>query len=83
MPRIGMSELLLILAIALIVFGPSRLPSLGRMVGKTVGQIKNYANTITEDLENTKQETPATTDASVQESAADVPAKKDPGSAEM
>lgn len=83
MPRIGMSELLLILAIALIVFGPSRLPSLGRMVGKTVGQIKNYANNITEDLENTKQETPATTDTPVQESAAKVPAKKDPGNAEL
>lgn len=63
MPRIGMSELLVILVIALIVFGPSRLPALGRMLGRTTGKLKSYAGTITEELEQLDKaaETGATT----------------------
>ena len=36
MGRIGTTELILILAIALIVVGPSKLPELGKSLGKTI-----------------------------------------------
>lgn len=37
---IGMSELLIILVIALIVFGPSKLPDLARSLGKGLAEFK-------------------------------------------
>lgn len=45
MLKIGTGELIVILAVALIIFGPSRLPALGKMVGKAVGTLRHYANT--------------------------------------
>lgn len=44
--RIGMNELLVVLAIVLIVFGPKQLPKLSKMVGKTV---KNFKEGISEE----------------------------------
>lgn len=37
---IGMSELLVILLIALLVFGASRLPQIARALGKSIGELK-------------------------------------------
>jgi sec-independent protein translocase protein TatA len=37
---IGMQELLVILLICLLVFGASRLPDIGRALGKTVNEFK-------------------------------------------
>ena len=44
--RIGMNELLVVLAIVLIVFGPKQLPKLSKMMGKTV---KNFKEGISEE----------------------------------
>lgn len=44
MLKIGTGELIVILAAALIIFGPSRLPALGKMVGKAVGTLRHYAD---------------------------------------
>jgi sec-independent protein translocase protein TatA len=41
MGRIGTQELLIIAGIALLIFGPSRLPLLGKTIGKTIGAFKN------------------------------------------
>ncbi len=38
--KIGTTELLIILAIVLLLFGPSQLPKLSRMFGKSVKNIK-------------------------------------------
>ncbi|AKN31982.1 primosome subunit DnaD [Clostridium carboxidivorans P7] len=48
---IGMSELIVILIIALIVFGPSKLPEIGKSFGKAVSEFKNHANRISEDID--------------------------------
>lgn len=40
MPNLGMMELMVILVIALIVFGPRKLPELGKSLGKAMGQFK-------------------------------------------
>ena len=39
--KIGMNELLVILAIVVIIFGPKQLPKLSKMVGKTVKNFKD------------------------------------------
>lgn len=49
--RIGTTELILILAVALVVFGPSKLPELGRMAGKAIGSFKHYINSYEGDWE--------------------------------
>ena len=49
---IGMSELLIIFVIALLVFGPRKLPELGRSLGKSLGEFKRASN----DLRNTLEE---------------------------
>ena len=38
--RIGTTELLLILFIAFLIFGPSRLPKIGEVFGKTIRSFK-------------------------------------------
>ena len=37
---LGMPELILILIIALVVFGPSKLPEMGSAVGKTIREFR-------------------------------------------
>ena len=39
--RIGPSELLVILAVILLIFGPTKLPGLARAIGKSVVELKN------------------------------------------
>lgn len=41
--NIGSSELFLILIVALLVFGPSKLPELGRTIGRAVGEFRRTA----------------------------------------
>ncbi|MGZ5493410.1 MAG: TatA/E family twin arginine-targeting protein translocase [Thermoanaerobaculia bacterium] len=46
---LGVPELILIFIVALIVFGPKRLPEIGRTLGKALGEFKKA----TDDLKNT------------------------------
>jgi len=48
--RLGTSELILVLIIALVIFGPAKLPELGRAIGKGLNEFKSHANKITEDV---------------------------------
>lgn len=48
--RLGAPELVLILAIALVVFGPSKLPEIGKSVGKAINEFKAQANKVSEDI---------------------------------
>ena len=41
---IGVPELLLILVIGLIFFGPGKLPELGRAIGKSINEFKKETN---------------------------------------
>jgi len=38
--QFGWMELLIVLAIALLIFGPSKLPQLGRAIGRTIRQFR-------------------------------------------
>ena len=46
---LGVPELILIFVVALIVFGPKRLPEIGRTIGKTLAEFKKA----TDDLKST------------------------------
>ena len=46
---LGVPELLLIMVVALIVFGPRKLPEIGRTLGKALGEFRKA----TDDLKNT------------------------------
>lgn len=41
MPRIGLPEILVILFVALLIFGPKNLPKLGSAIGKTVKNVRD------------------------------------------
>lgn len=56
MPRIGFPELAIILVIALIVFGPGKLPSLGKSVGETIKEFKKASQEL---MNNDKTEVKA------------------------
>ena len=48
---IGMPELIIIFVIALIVFGPRKLPELGRSLGKSLAEFKKASNELRSTLE--------------------------------
>src|SRR5438874_13533700 len=48
---IGMPELIIIFVIALIVFGPRKLPELGRSLGKSLAEFKKASNELRNTLE--------------------------------
>jgi TatA/E family protein of Tat protein translocase len=49
---IGMQELIIIFVIALIIFGPRKLPELGKSLGRSISEFKRASN----DLRNTLEE---------------------------
>ncbi len=55
---IGFFELIVILVVALLVVGPSRLPEVARAVGKALGEFKRMADDVKDSLEQelTKEE---------------------------
>ena len=53
---IGVPELLLILVIGLVVFGPGKLPEVGRAVGKGIREFKKATPALTAEDEPAKEE---------------------------
>lgn len=49
MSTIGIPGLILILVLALVLFGPKKLPELGRAVGHTLKEFKNATRSLTSD----------------------------------
>lgn len=49
---IGMPELVVIFVIALMIFGPRRLPELGRSFGQSIAEFKRATNQLTSALED-------------------------------
>ena len=50
MASIGVPGLIIILVLALIIFGPSKLPQLGRAVGDTLKEFKSSTKGVIDDV---------------------------------
>ncbi|WP_251552354.1 twin-arginine translocase TatA/TatE family subunit [Neobacillus muris] len=48
--NIGIPGLILILTLALIIFGPKKLPEIGRAFGQTLKEFKKSTRELTEDV---------------------------------
>lgn len=81
--NIGMPELLVILALALIVIGPRKLPELARALGKGLAEFKRATRELHETLDvptpSAKKKNPIENpEISTKEEATLAPADKDP-----
>ncbi len=52
MPQLGPAEILVILLVGLLVFGPHRLPEIGRQVGKGMRELRKFQETIKGELDS-------------------------------
>jgi TatA/E family protein of Tat protein translocase len=50
MPSVGPTEVLLLLVIALLVLGPTKLPELGRQLGRGIRQFREAARNVTREM---------------------------------
>ncbi len=81
---IGMPELILIFVVALLVFGPKKLPEIGKSLGKGLAEFKKASDdlkkTIESEIEQGKQEAAAVKQqvSEVRDSIAALPAAGSP-----
>lgn len=54
---IGFPGLILILVIALVIFGPKKLPEIGQAAGQTLREFKNSTKDLTSDVSDELKET--------------------------
>jgi len=74
---IGVPELLIILTIALIIFGPRKLPELGRSLGRSLSEFKRASNelrsTLDEEIRSEEQRAADTTTRAKEANDAGIP----------
>ncbi len=61
--NIGPTELIVILLIALIVFGPKRLPEIGKTLGRSLQEFRRASNDLREELQRGINEEPSAGDS--------------------
>lgn len=64
--RIGPMELILILVIALVIFGPKKLPEIGKAIGTAIKEFKKHTTNVSESIDeavNAPDEAPKIQDA--------------------
>lgn len=54
--NIGGSEILVILFVVFIFFGPKKLPELGKNIGKGIREFRNAMNSVQRDIENSTKD---------------------------
>ena len=64
LPSIGLPELLVVLAVALVIFGGSRLPEAGRSLGRAIRGFKDALSEVSQDT--TGSEPPASPESDAQ-----------------
>jgi sec-independent protein translocase protein TatA len=57
MGPLGIQEIVLIFIIALVLFGPKKLPELGKSIGKALGELKRASNDIKRNIEKEIEDT--------------------------
>jgi sec-independent protein translocase protein TatA len=51
MPQIGPAEIIVILLVGLLVFGPKRLPEIGRQVGRGMRELRRFQDVVKGELD--------------------------------
>jgi TatA/E family protein of Tat protein translocase len=62
---IGLPELIVIFVVALLVFGPKKLPELAKTLGKGMGELKRAFQDVKEQVETEFEETNRTLDGTI------------------
>ncbi len=57
--HVGTQEVLIILAIALIVFGPKKLPEIGKSIGQGLRELKKASREVMDTIERDDEPEPA------------------------
>ena len=52
MGNLGMPELIMIMLLALLLFGPKKLPEIGKQVGKALGEFKRASNDLKRSIQD-------------------------------
>lgn len=60
--RIGFTELLVAFGVALLVFGPSKLPEIGKAFGKGIKEFKDASKELSQSITDTEDNTDNETD---------------------
>ncbi len=61
MPNLGFPEIMIILVVALLVFGPKKLPDLGKSLGNGIREFRKGTQGLKDELEGSMKEAPAQT----------------------
>lgn len=83
MPSIGWTELIVILVIILVIFGPKRLPEIGRSLGKGIKEFKKSSSELQEQLTAEEPKAPTVEQTEkTEEPAETTPQGTEPGGSE-
>lgn len=85
MPQIGPAEIIVILLVGLLVFGPKRLPEIGRQVGRGMRELRKFQDTVKGELDEVlhfHEDDPPATNGSTPVTAADAPPALPPADAD-
>ena len=70
-------QIIIVLVIALVVFGPKRLPELGKQLGKGLRELKGQVTAFSDELRDGSPDTPPSKSATVEPEVATVTAVDD------
>jgi Tat protein translocase TatB subunit len=73
---IGLPELVVIFVVALLVFGPKRLPELAKALGKGMGELKRAFQDVKEQVDTEFEEANKTLDSAVKDDESSTVNKK-------
>ena len=59
MPNLGFPEIMIILVVALLVFGPKKLPDLGKSLGNGIREFRKGTQGLKDELEGSMKDAPA------------------------
>jgi len=52
MPQIGPAEIIVVVLVGLLLFGPNRLPEIGRQVGRGLREVKQLQTALKDELDS-------------------------------